>query len=128
MWAILKPFREQGWHFRREVPIGPYFADFACLHAKLVIEVDGESHRFVSVAASDAVRDEYMASRGILVLRIPNDEVLNNADGVMAHIAGVLDSLRRATNTPTPVPSPQGGGGRPHERRARQPRGIAPCP
>jgi very-short-patch-repair endonuclease len=125
MWSILRPFREQGWHFRREVAIGPYYADFACLHAKLVIEVDGESHRFEAVAAGDEIRDEYMASRGIHVLRIPNYEVLDNPDGVMAYIAGILESLRRASNTPTPVPSPQGGGGR-KPRRPRQPRTRLP--
>jgi very-short-patch-repair endonuclease len=108
MWNILKPLRMQGWHFRRQVPIGGYYADFACLHAKLLIEVDGGSHDFTH--AADADRDDYMRSRGINVLRVTNDDVLHNPDGVLAHVASVLGSVSRSSNTPTLVPSPQGGG------------------
>lgn len=108
MWSILKPFRAKGWHFRRQAPVGPYYADFACLHANLVIEVDGESHNFTFL--TDADRDEYMRSRGINVVRVTNDDVLRNPDGVYWHIAGVLDAATATTNTPTPAPSPQGGG------------------
>src|SRR5262245_23803226 len=106
MWAILWHLREQGWHFRRQQPIGSYYADFACMHAKVVIEVDGETH--VS-AERDAARDEYMQSRGIRVLRFTNDDVLTNADGVHTVISQVLGAISRTKNTPHPVPPPQGG-------------------
>ena len=123
MWSLLKPFRISGWHFRREVPIGPYVADFACLHAGLVIEVDGRSHDHADVAAHDALRDAYMAGRGLHVLRFPNEAVLKYPGDVMAQIAEVLDAVRGASNTPTPVPSPQGGGEpRRRPRRHRPPR------
>jgi very-short-patch-repair endonuclease len=121
MWQILKPFRDQGWHFRRQVPIGPFIADFACLHANLVIEVDGQSHDFTHPADRD--RDEYMQSRGINVVRVSGDEVLANASGVQLHIAELLGIASQTSNTPTPVPSPQGGGEPPRKpRRIRQPR------
>jgi very-short-patch-repair endonuclease len=113
MWAILWQFREDGWHFRRQQPIGPYYADFACMHAKVVIEVDGATH---VDADRDARRDEYMRSRGIQVLRFANDEVLTNADGVYTVIGGVLAAISSASNTPHPVPPPQGG----RRRRNRQ--------
>ena len=109
MWRILWHFRAQGWHFRRQQPIGPYYADFVCLHAKLVIEVDGDTHGNDSALRHDADRDEYMRGRGIHVLRFSNDEVLQNADGVYQVIAGVLGAAAGTRNTPHPVPPPQGG-------------------
>src|SRR5690606_29474013 len=96
MWLILKPLRQRGWHFRRQVPIGPYYADFACLHGNVVVEVDGLSHNFT--AAADADRDEYMRARGINVLRVTNEDVLRNPDGVLAHVSSVLDAASRASN------------------------------
>ncbi len=95
MWRLLWQFREEGWHFRRQQPIGPYYADFACMHAKLVIEVDGETH--VS-AERDAARDEYMRNRGIQVLRFTNDDVLTNPEGVYTVVAGVLGAVSRVSN------------------------------
>ena len=103
MWRILWAFRQQGWHFRRQVQIGAYYADFACLAAKLVIEVDGDTHGARAAIARDETRDAYMASRGMLVLRFTNADVMGNADGVFAEIAGVLGAVLRTTNTPTPA-------------------------
>ena len=114
MWRILWTFRENGWHFRRQQPIGPYYADFACLHAKLVVEVDGETHTDTD---RDATRDEYMRSRGMQVLRFTNDEVLHNDTGVHAVISGVLGAITATSNTPHPVPPPQGG----RRRSSRKP-------
>jgi hypothetical protein len=76
------------------------------MHAKVVVEVDGETH---VNPERDAVRDEYMQSRGIRVLRFTNDDVLINADGVYTVIAGVLEAISSTSNTPHPVPPPQGG-------------------
>ena len=45
-WAMLYTFRQSGWHFRRQAPIGPYIVDFVCKRARLVFEIDGESHFF----------------------------------------------------------------------------------
>ncbi|HEY0855020.1 MAG TPA: DUF559 domain-containing protein, partial [Devosia sp.] len=106
MWRILWHFRAQGWHFRRQQPIGPYYADFACMHAKLVVEVDGRTHVDPD---RDAARDEYMRTRGIQVLRFANDDVLHNQDGVYRVIADVLGAVTAVANTPHPVPPPQGG-------------------
>ncbi|MDB5542300.1 MAG: hypothetical protein JWQ89_4027 [Devosia sp.] len=109
MWRILWHFREQGWHFRRQQQVGPYYADFACLHAKVIVEMDGETHGTDRAVAYDANRNEYMRGRGIHVLRFTNDYVLQNADGVYEVIAGVLGAVSRVSNSPHPVPPPQGG-------------------
>ena len=118
MWRILWPLRQAGWHFRRQVEIGTYYADFACLDAKLVIEVDGDSHASSAASSADAARDAYMASRGILVLRVTNAEVLHNAEGVFAEVAGVLGAVSGTKSTPTPsLPA-----------RGREPRRRSPSP
>ena len=106
LWRILWSFRQGGWHFRRQQPIGPYYADFACLHAGLIVEVDGETH---VDAHRDAVRDDYMRSRGLHVLRFTNDDVLHHPDAIFTTIAGVLRAVSSTSNTPHPVPPPQGG-------------------
>jgi very-short-patch-repair endonuclease len=91
-----------GTHFRRQVQIGRYIADFVSHKAKLIIEVDGGQH--VERAASDADRTKLFEANGYRVLRYWNNDVLSNIDGV-------LDDIQRAlTSTPTPDPSPQGGG------------------
>jgi len=105
LWNLLRPYREQGYHFRRQVPIGPYFADFACHHARLVIEADGVSH---DDAGRDARRDAYMQSRGFRVLRLSNADIVANAEGVLALVGEYLRGV--VPLAPTPVPSPQGGG------------------
>jgi len=66
MWRLLKPFREQGFHFRRQVQIGRYYADFACHNQKLVIEVDGDTHAVGDGPANDEVRSEFLQNRGLV--------------------------------------------------------------
>ncbi|MGN6684206.1 MAG: endonuclease domain-containing protein, partial [Devosia sp.] len=104
LWNLLRPYREQGYHFRRQVPIGPYFADFACHHARLVIEADGTSH---DDAGRDIRRDGYMQARGFRVLRLANSDVVGNPEGVLALIGQYLRGV--VPLAPTPSPSPQGG-------------------
>jgi primosomal protein N' (replication factor Y) len=72
--------------FRRQHPIPPYIADFACLEARLVVEVDGGQHG----GAGDAVRDAAMVAGGWQVLRYWNNEVRGNLDGVLADIVRAL--------------------------------------
>jgi len=94
----------QGSHFRRQVPVGPFVADFCCLKAKLIVEVDGNQHGCDANASRDARRTAYLASQGFSVLRFSNREVMNEMNGVLEAIYSHLNS------TPTPNPSPQGGG------------------
>jgi very-short-patch-repair endonuclease len=89
MWIALRALKPLGLHFRRQVPLGRYFADFACHHPKLVIEVDGETH---IDADYDAARDAFIVAEGYQVLRVTNDEVRRNLAGV---IASVLHATRR---------------------------------
>lgn len=86
--------------FRRQYPIGPYFADIACKDKKIVIEIDGGQHDLASEA--EKTRTEYLQSNGYCVLRFWNNEVLGNIEGVMAVITQNL-------NTPPLPPRMRGG-------------------
>jgi very-short-patch-repair endonuclease len=78
-----------GFKFRRQVPVGPFFADFVCFDARLVIEVDGGQH---ADSMSDKRRDRWLSENDFLVLRFWNNDVLNNLEGVLTSL---LDALRR---------------------------------
>lgn len=84
MWqALRETFPATKW--RRQVPIGPYFADFFSFAAKLVIEVDGGQH--AGAASYDARRTEYLEQQGLTVRRFWNNDVLANTSGVMETIS-----------------------------------------
>ena len=105
--------------WRRQVPIGPYFADFFSFAAKLVIEVDGGQH--AEAASYDARRTEFLKAQGLSVLRFWNNDVLANTDGVMTQISLSLGEREGAAKRrkgegdqlPTPdlrqTPSPSQG-------------------
>jgi len=86
MWDILRDFRPRGARFRRETPIGPYIADFAWLSARIVVEVDGDSHETDSGRRHDLRRDAFLKSHGFTVLRFDNDQVLDGPDHVVLTI------------------------------------------
>jgi very-short-patch-repair endonuclease len=81
LWRMLRGRQLGGLRFRRQVPIGPYIADFACLEAALVIELDGGQH--AEAIGYDRQRDRYLAERGYRVLRIWNHDVDQNIEGVL---------------------------------------------
>lgn len=89
---ILRAHRLGGLKFRRQVPIDGYFADFACLRASLIVEVDGSQH---SDSKADATRDQHFASAGFFTLRIWNHDVMTNPDGVAAEILRVAEERLR---------------------------------
>ncbi|MBJ3786261.1 endonuclease domain-containing protein [Devosia sediminis] len=80
-WKIIASLRSQ-YHFRKQVQMGPYVVDFASHAARLVVEIDGETHFVGDAPHKDATRDAALAAHGYRVLRIPNDEVMRNPDGV----------------------------------------------
>jgi very-short-patch-repair endonuclease len=110
MWRLLHPFRQRGVHFRRQVLIGSYYVDFACLSPGLVIEVDGDTHGTDMAKGNDAVRDDYLRGRGFLILRFWNNDVMRSPDGVYTVIEDALAERSARVAPPTPAPSPQGGG------------------
>ncbi len=91
LWQRLRAKQMCGLRFRRQEPVGNFIADFYCAAARLVVELDGDSH--VERAAADARRDEIMRGEGFVVLRFTNEQVLQNLTGVLeaieAHCANV---------------------------------------
>ncbi|MFM9974455.1 MAG: endonuclease domain-containing protein [Beijerinckiaceae bacterium] len=82
LWSRLRGRRMAGWKFKRQVPIGPYIADFVCSDAWLIIELDGGHHNRGDVEIKDRQRSMELEGRGYLVARFWNNEVHENLDGV----------------------------------------------
>jgi very-short-patch-repair endonuclease len=87
LWSRLRR-RFLGTKFRRQLPVGRFIVDFACLGSNLVIEVDGGQHL---ESAADEARDRWLAENGFRVLRFWNHEVLGNLDGVLQTIAAEIE-------------------------------------
>jgi very-short-patch-repair endonuclease len=87
---MLQDLRPMGARFRRETPIGPYIADFAWLSARIVIEVDGDTHETNEGVMHDRRRDAFMASQGFTILRFDNAQVLDGPDYVAETIKACL--------------------------------------
>ena len=84
--------RQTGAKFSRQMPVGPFFADFLCRELDLVVELDGFSH---DVAPErDVRRDAWMAEQGYTVLRFTNDDVRGNIEGVVTAIRMEVERLR----------------------------------
>jgi very-short-patch-repair endonuclease len=105
LWKLLRPFRTNGYHFRKQVALGPYVADFACLHARLVVELDGDTHFTDAALHYDAERDAFLHSKGLIVLRFTNDDMSHNPDGVYAVIANYLAGHAPRVRALVPPPS-----------------------
>jgi very-short-patch-repair endonuclease len=105
LWSLLSRRKLSGLKFRRQHPIEPYIVDFYCASANLVIELDGESHEGRQLY--DANREEHLTRIGLKVLRITNDDVLSNLDGVAV---AILRAVGASTNEPSPDPSLKGRG------------------
>ena len=85
LWSVLRSQQWGGLKFRRQHPLGPYFADFACLDRHAVVELDGEYHDYQY--EMDRRRQAYMESMGWQVIRFANEEVLADVDAVAISIA-----------------------------------------
>jgi len=95
LWRVLRQ-RPSGLKFRRQHPAGPYVADFFCHEARLVVEVDGESHERGNRPARDLERDAWFAERRFEVMRIPAREVVSDvnavAEGIVARAGKILNT------------------------------------
>jgi very-short-patch-repair endonuclease len=91
MWLVLRDRRLSGIKFRRQVPIGPFVADFAAIEHRIVVELDGGQH---ADSVADARRDAFLTREGWRVLRFWNNDVMHNREGV-------LERIVQAALTPT---------------------------
>lgn len=86
LWNQIRPFRSEGFVFRRQHPIGIFVADFYCHKLKLVIEVDGEIHDSEEAREHDDGRTDLLERFGLKVFRFTNEQVINNQDYVLGQI------------------------------------------
>src|SRR5579862_4959667 len=126
LWKRLRTIETEGTHFRRQVPIGPYVADFACMAARLLIELDGSQHATDALRQKDKERTRWLESEGYRVIRFWNNDLTHNMNGVLETVYAALyvsrDNVqqplkhsRRKRCHPTPAryarrPSPSRGG------------------
>ena len=116
LWSKLRDRQILNLKFRRQRPIGPYFADFACLEIGLVIELDGGQH---VGSAYDTKRSSDMQALGFQKLRFWNNDVLIQIDVVLEKIFQTPETLtlalsrarEREQHEPVSVPSPVFGRG-----------------
>ena len=99
LWARLRHDVIHARRFRRQHPIGPYIADFACVPARLIVEVDGGTHSSAAEVAHDHRRDAYLRAQGWHVFRVTNEDVYKDLDSV-------LDGIVRFAPPPRPSAGP----------------------
>ena len=98
LWSRLRRQQLEGHRFRRQAPIGPYIADFACFQARLLIEIDGPSHD--DRVEYDRRRTAWLVRGGFRVLRFAADDVLSRLDDVLETI---LWELGNSAGPPPPA-------------------------
>ena len=109
MWWRLKAEKIEGTRFRRQVPIGPYIADFACLKSRLVLELDGSQH--FDQASRDQARSAFLETQRFRVLRFWNNDVLQRRDAVIDMIVwAVAHPGWRQTESPSALRAPPPAG------------------
>ncbi|MEX2322420.1 MAG: DUF559 domain-containing protein [Acidimicrobiia bacterium] len=94
LWGCIRR-NQLGVRFRRQVPIGPWIVDFACLNPKIVIEVDDPSHDW----PDEANRTRYLESLGFTLLRFDNKDVIE-IDAVVRSIETAIGALQRGEPLP----------------------------
>jgi len=91
VWEIVRDNR-LGFKFRRQRPLDRYIADFACMDAKLIVEIDGSSHDAADQMAYDAERTRILSTLGWRVLRLRDSLVLTDP---VAASAVIVEALRQ---------------------------------
>ena len=93
LWAKLKGKSVFGFKFRRQFGIDEYIVDFYCPELKLAIEVDGDTHFIGNAPEADKIRQEKIESYGIKFLRVTNNDVYKNLDGVLITLGKFAQDL-----------------------------------
>ncbi len=104
LWRHLSGGRLSGYKLRRQIIIGEFIVDFFCPWKNLAVEIDGDTHD----ADADRIRDHRLAEEGIKIVRVTNQDVLTNMDGVLQMLRDELGA--RPDRWPHPNPSPEGEG------------------
>jgi len=109
------------------VPIGPYIADFACMAARLLIEIDGSQHDEDRKKAHDVARTRWLEKEGYCVLRFWNNDITKNIDGVMDAVYAALHGSLSGEPVPLKHPRRRRRGPSHLPTPARDARRPSPC-
>jgi len=90
LWSKLRRKQLNGYQFYRQKIIGNYIVDFYCPKAKLIVELDGGQHYTNNGKQRDRIRDDYLVSLGLKVIRFSDREIFENLNGVLEKIWGSL--------------------------------------
>lgn len=104
LWQALRARQLNGFKFRRQVWLGPFIADFFCAGAKLIMEVDGDTH--ASQRTYDRLRTNWLKYEGFDLVRVTNADVMHNLDGVLEQLASKLPSPSQPAGPAGPLPLP----------------------
>ncbi len=99
LWQHLKARQVGDKKFRRQHPVGNYILDFACIEARLAIEVDGSQHS--EMKSQDNLRTAWLETQGWKVLRFWNNEVLQNIEGVLEKVLNTLKADKSNISPPS---------------------------
>ncbi|WP_418321332.1 endonuclease domain-containing protein [Piscinibacter sakaiensis] len=105
LWFHLRDRRLGGFKFRRQHPVGPFFADFVCIEGRLVVELDGGQHFESGAAEADRQRTSLINQLGFAVVRFTDREALKQTQAVLAAILARLGECAH----PHPSPLPPAG-------------------
>ncbi len=100
LWFNLKNRHFQSYKFRRQYLIGPYYIDFYCSQLRLGIEVDGGQHYTATGQQYDRIRELYIRSKDIRIIRYSNLDVIKNTRMV---IDDLLLKIRVLNSSPYPL-------------------------
>ncbi len=126
LWSILRRKQLAGFRFRRQAPIGPYFADFFCPGARLIVEVDGAQHFEEENSWRDYRRSKWLEEKGFRVIRFTNDAVFRQSGDVALEIQRVLLECAAPHPPAIRVPSPRGGHLHPPRGEGEEEHALAP--
>ncbi len=106
LWSRLRSRRLGGLKWRRQYAIGPYFADFACLEHRLIVELDGSQHG--ETPAADQRRTEWLGFQGWRVIRVWNTDLFEDPDAVCEAVLNAVTTRELspvvAADRPHPLP------------------------
>ena len=100
LWRYLRDRQLGGFKFVRQEPVGLYFPDFVCRERHLIVEVDGGQH---AESVADCERDAFLTGLGYQIIRIWNNQIFENIEGVLQMLQSELEKA------PHPVPLPASG-------------------
>jgi very-short-patch-repair endonuclease len=119
VWQAIRSRQLGGYKFVRQLPIGPYFADFACRERKVILEIDGATHSSDGEIAYDVVRSAFLTQKGFRIFRAHNSEIYENLDGVLDTLLAFVEATDASGDTelaaaphPNPLPVAKGNGER----------------